>query len=108
MFGRSGTAPVDVAQMMALREQIVALARAFDAGWLAPHEAAAMVVQLATIEHAAATLRALAAARAAEGSQWQQAGHRSPADWLAGLTGTTDSKARTELATGTRLGAQPE
>jgi hypothetical protein len=56
----------------------------------------------------AATLKALAAARVAEGARWRQDGQRSAAHELARATGTSVRDARDTLALGRRLADQPE
>jgi hypothetical protein len=60
------------------------------------------------MEAAIASVKALAAARAAEGNSWRDEGYRSPADHLAHDTGVSPAAAKRTLETGKRLAAQPE
>ncbi len=60
------------------------------------------------IEASVASIKALAAARAAEGDSWRSEGYRSAADELAHTTKTSPSAARRTLETGRRLNNQPE
>lgn len=67
------------------------------------------VVQLcAQVEASAASIKALAAARAAEGDGWRREGFRSPADQLAHQAGMSPAAARRALETGRRMSDQPE
>jgi hypothetical protein len=74
-----------------------------DAAALSAEDAALVVADWAVIEHAAATVKALAAARVASTSAWRRSGAPSAADWLARTTGTTAARAREQLATAERL-----
>jgi hypothetical protein len=80
----------------------------FDATLLTCADAATAVKHAATIEHMAATIKALAAARAAEAKNWKRGGHRSAEEELAHMTGTTVAGARDALTLGRNLAAQPE
>ena len=62
----------------------------------------------AQIEASAASIKALAAARAAEASTWQAEGYRSAADQLAPHAGMSPSAAKRALETGRRLADQPD
>ncbi len=62
----------------------------------------------AQIEASAASVKALAVARCAEGKSWQEQGYRSAADQLADQAGMSPSAAKRSLDTGRRLGDQPE
>ena len=86
-----------------LRTAVTAFASRFDAEAVAAEEAAQLVADWAAIEHAAATVKALAAARVASTSAWRGSGAPSAADWLARTTGTTAGRAREQLATVERL-----
>jgi hypothetical protein len=92
----------------ALREALSRYASAFVPGACCPGEAEAVVREVAAIESIAATLKARAAARAAQGETWRRDGHRSAADALAAGTGISRGAAREALETGRRLGSQPE
>jgi hypothetical protein len=95
-------------ELGALRESIAMYAGGFDARLLTPGEAGEVVRVCAQIEASAASIKALAAARAAEGKDWQQQGYRSAADQMAHETGMSPSAARQTLDTGRRLSEQPE
>ena len=95
-------------ELRALRESIIAWAAGFDARSLAPRDAAVVVRLCAQIEAAAASIKALAAARTAEGCAWQELGFRSAAEQLADQAGMSPSSARRALETGRRLADQPE
>lgn len=58
-------------------------------------------------ERLCATAKAMAARRATECRQWAQGGHRSPEQWLAQVSGTTQGAARTSLAIAEQMEAQP-
>jgi hypothetical protein len=85
-----------------------AYAARFDASSLSCANAAAVVKHAAALEHMAATVKTLAAARAAEAETWKAGGFRSPEEELAQTTGTTVAGARDTLALGGRLADQPQ
>ncbi|MBO0694254.1 MAG: DUF222 domain-containing protein [Acidimicrobiaceae bacterium] len=60
------------------------------------------------MEASAASIKALAAARSAEGNDWRQDGYRNPADQLAHQTGMSPAAARRALEAGRRMADQPE
>ena len=91
-----------------LRQAMAAYAAGFDAGLLTGDDAARARDHAAAIEHVAATLKALAAARVAEGPRWRDGGGRSAAHELAAATGTSVNDARDTLELGRRLAEQPE
>jgi len=91
-----------------LRQAMAAYAAGFDAGLLTGDDAARARDHAAAIEHMAATLKALAAARVAEGPRWRDGGGRSAAHELAAATGTSVNDARDTLELGRRLAEQPE
>jgi len=66
-----------------------------------------VVRHAAAIENMAATLKALAAARAADGNVWNNSGDRSPAHALARESGTSVSAAADALDSARRLAEQP-
>ena len=90
------------------RQSIVTFADRFDVNVLSPATAEQLVLICTQIEAPTASIKALAAARAAEGSSWKREGFRSPADELAKKTKTSPSAAKRTLDTGRRLGKQPE
>ncbi len=76
-----------------LREAMGRCAAVFDASLLSTEQAAGAVVEAAAIEKMAATLKGLAAARAASAGAWKGAGDRSAAHHLARATGTSVAQA---------------
>lgn len=95
-------------ELDALRQSIVAYAKEFDARCLTPAEAAKVVRICAQAGASIASIKALAAARSADGNTWQNEGYRSAADQLARQSGTTPSAAKRALDTGRRMAQQPE
>ncbi len=91
-----------------LRTAMEQYATRFDAGRLSCEDATVVVREAAAVEHMAATVKALASARAAESKEWKTRGHRSAEEDLARTTGTSMSGAREALALGRRLAMQPE
>jgi len=83
-------------------------ATGFDASLVSCADAATVVQEAAAIAHMASTIKALAAARAAEAKQWKAAGHRSAEEELARTTGSSVTDARDALSLGRRLMGQPE
>lgn len=72
-------------------------------------ESAALVAEeLARVEKACAALRAMAAARAADCGAHRSAGYADPDEWMARMTGESRTKARSDLATGSRLADCPK
>lgn len=91
-----------------LQNSVVAYAGQFDAQALTAAQAEQVVELCARIEASAASVKALAAARAAEGAQWKTDGFRSAADHLAHQAGMSPTAAKRLLETGRRLAHQPE
>jgi hypothetical protein len=83
-------------------------AAGFNAGLLSIDDAARAREHAAAIEHMAATIKALAATRVADGPRWQHDGQRSAAHELAAATGTSVKDARETIELGRRLAQQPE
>ena len=79
----------------------------FDAALLSAADATTVVDQASAIEKMAATLKALAAERAAECGQWRQRGARSAAHDLAQRSGTTVGAAAEALEGARRLRQLP-
>ena len=72
-------------------------------------ESAALVAEeMARVEKACAALRAMAAARAADCGAHRSAGYADPDEWMARMTGESRAKARSDLATGSRLSDCPK
>ncbi|HMC40440.1 MAG TPA: hypothetical protein VKI19_12310, partial [Acidimicrobiales bacterium] len=84
-------------QLAALREAITVYAGGFDANGLTPAQAAVVVGVCAQIEASAASIKALAAARSAEGDGWQRHGYRSASEQLADQAGLSPTTARRVL-----------
>ena len=91
-----------------LRHAMAAYAASFDASVLSAADAGLARDHAAAIEAMAATVKALAATRVAEGGRWRHDGRRSAAHELAAATGTTVAEARDTLELGRRLVSQPE
>ena len=90
-----------------LREAICGYVRNLDASALTGTEALRGLREISQIENAAATAKALFAARLAETQVHRGAGAKSAADLIAGETGTTVGAARDQIETGKRLEDQP-
>lgn len=91
-----------------LREATVSYTASIDVSKMSPAQAARVVEDATVIESSISTLKALAAARVAEGTSWKKEGHRSAAEALAQKTGSSVSSAREFLEVGRRLQSQPE
>ncbi len=92
----------------AVGQSVCDYAQAFDAGSLIPAEAGRVVSLCAAIEGSVATLKALAAARLADGGSWRSEGYRSAEEQLADRTGVGTGQARRQLQNGRRLAEHPE
>ncbi len=95
-------------ELRSLGQSIVDYARSFDARALTPGQAGEVLRQCARIEASAASIKALAAARAAEGQDWKHDGYRSAADHLAHQTGMSPAAAKRALEAGRRMADQPD
>jgi Domain of unknown function (DUF222) len=95
-------------ELDALRQSMAHYAGGFDAQALTPSAARQVMRMCARIEASAASVKALAAARAAQGNEWKLDGHRSPADQLARETGISPGAARRSLEAGRRMAEQPD
>lgn len=91
-----------------LRQSILEFAAGFDPRSISVARAGELVGVFARLEASFGSLKALAAARAAEGDEWKVEGYRSPADRLARQVGVSTAGARRALETGRRLSEQPE
>jgi hypothetical protein len=89
-----------------LHEAMARLAAGFDAQLLPPDDANAALAHLTAIEHMAATLKALVAARVADVGDWRRQGARSAAHSLARATGASVGAAKQLLEVGRRLEQQ--
>jgi hypothetical protein len=95
-------------ELRALRQSIATYASEFDARCLNGDQASEVVRVCAQIEASAASIKALAAARAAESRDWQLEGYRSAADQLAHDAGMSPTSAKRALDVGRRMADQPE
>jgi hypothetical protein len=86
-----------------LQRDVLAFASAFDASTLSGGQAESVVVAVARMRNALATVESLAAARVDECGSWRASGASSAAVWLARVAGTTANVARDRLATGAAL-----
>ena len=98
----------DVVELREVRQSVCRLASQFDPAVVSGPDATTVMHAASAIENAAATLKAMAAARAAACDEWQGTGAASPAQWLAGETGIGIGQAHDALATGERLKTQPK
>jgi hypothetical protein len=82
-------------------------ASGFDAALLSASQAEGVMERATRIEHMAATVKALAAARVAETELWGVGGDKSPAHMLGRRSGTPVSQAAQELENAKRLASHP-
>src|SRR5437764_997257 len=85
-----------------------AFAAAFEPALISAAQAEGVMERAARIEHAAATVKALAAARMAETELWTLGGDRTPAHMLARRTGQTVSGAAQQLEAARKLRDHPK
>jgi len=95
-------------RLVEMREAMTGFAATFDADLLSCEDARTIVKVAAAIEHVAATIKAMAAVRAAQSKDHKAAGHRTAEEQLAHGTGTSLSDARETLNLGRRLARQPD
>jgi hypothetical protein len=81
------------------------LSRELDVACLLPTECERIVEHAIVIEHIAATIKALAAARATDACGWKRDGNRTPEERLAKQSGISVGAAKRALATGEALAA---
>jgi hypothetical protein len=93
--------------LVELREGMRRYAAGFEAAVLSPADAQRAVELAASIEGIAATLKALAGARVAEGGAWKGSSARSAAHHLARVTGSSVAQAVEVIETGRRLEQLP-
>jgi hypothetical protein len=91
-----------------LRQALAGYARRFDPALISCTEAEVAVKEAAAIENIAATIKAMAAARAAQARQWRTEGHRSAEEHLAQTTGISVAQAKDTLERGRAFDSQPE
>ena len=90
-----------------IEAEVATFAAAFDADLIAPADAEGVVRTTSKVINMLETVRALAAARAAQGGSWRRAGAASLAHDLARRTGTSVTKAKEALETGEKLASLP-
>ncbi|MDQ1373289.1 MAG: hypothetical protein QOJ09_627, partial [Actinomycetota bacterium] len=89
------------------RGAMAAFATEFDARVLSVSAARRVMREASAIEHMAATVKAMAAARVAEGGDWRRDGYRSPAEAVAKETGSSLGQAIDALRTAEALDELP-
>ena len=95
-------------KLVELEAAMATFACAFDPALVSAAVAEGVMERAARIEHAAATVKALAAARMAETELWEVGGDRSPAHMLAKRTGQTVAEAARALEGARRLAEHPK
>ena len=95
------------AELTGIIEGVASFVSSFEAGRYSSGDAALLVKVFARGERLCAAGKTVAAARAAEANAHQLAGHRSPAHWLAEVTGESVGDAMGVLAIGDALASQP-
>ena len=98
----------DLLELRKVRAAVCRLASQFEPGMVTGTDATRIMKEAAAVKNAAATLEAMAAARAAECNEWFGTGAASAAQWLAAQTGIGVGQANDALATGERLKTQPK
>src|SRR5438874_9347706 len=95
-------------KLVELEKAMGTFAAGFEPAAISASQAEGAMERAARIEHMAATVKALAAARMAETELWKLGGDKSPAHMLGRRTGTPVSQAGQELENAKRLGAHPK
>jgi hypothetical protein len=95
-------------QLRDIRNAFTRYAESFDPAVLLGSQAQAAISEIAAIEATAATLKALAARRAAQAQTWRGTGHKNAAEALSHQTGASIAEAIETLKVGDRLADQPE
>ncbi|MBK5223976.1 MAG: hypothetical protein JJE52_14115, partial [Acidimicrobiia bacterium] len=103
----STSAPLRALVVRDLRESLAVCIDSARASSMTAADAVVVVAEAARIENAAVVLKALAARRLAETGAWRNSGDRSPAHYLARVSGTSVGAARTVLDTCSRLDHLP-
>jgi hypothetical protein len=91
-----------------LEEAMASFASGFEPALVSAGEAEGVMERAARIEHMAATVKALAAARVGETELWRLGGDRTPAHMLARRSGEAVSAAAQELENAKRLASHPK
>src|SRR5437764_14460030 len=95
------------ARLADVRKAFAAYARTLEPACLSPTQAETVLAEVTAIGHIAGTVKALVAARVAEGATWKRAGARSPAEHIAKATGTSVGAALDDLNLAEKLAALP-
>ncbi|MBV8297617.1 MAG: DUF222 domain-containing protein [Acidimicrobiia bacterium] len=95
-------------QLASLEQAMCVFAEAFDPALITASQAEGVMERAARIEHMAATVKALAAARMAQSELWGLGGDPSPAHMLARRTGQSVSGAARELEAAEKLAGHPK
>jgi len=95
-------------KLAGLERAVVDFASGFEPAVISAAEAEKVMERAARIEHAAAAVKALAAARMSETELWGLGGDRSPAHMLARRTGQTVSGAAQQLEAAKKLKNHPK
>jgi hypothetical protein len=97
----------DASEVSTLRERLRAVVSALDVDCCVPSEAERLVREGEEIERLGHAIKTLAAARVVAAGTWEQPGVNSPAEWLAGTTGTSKRDAQDTLDTARKLKELP-
>jgi hypothetical protein len=103
MFGQR----VSVGGLRSQEKALAALCAELDPDCIPLSEAAAAYETLARIERLAAGAKLRMSSRVAQSDAWRRGGHRSPADFLARIAGTSTGAAQRELDTAEHLSSSP-
>src|SRR5438067_7966756 len=95
-------------KLVELEKAMAAFAAGFDAALISAAQAEGVMERAARIEHMAATVKGLAAARMCETELWSLGEDRSPAHMLARRTGQTVSGAAQQLEAAKKLRDHPK
>lgn len=100
--------PAGLAEVEAQRTSLSELCRRLDPASVPGRDAAGVYEALAAMEKLVAGAKLRMAVRVEQSGEWRRAGHRHPADFLAGRSGVSGGTARDELATSKRLAGLAE
>jgi len=101
----AGSTPAS--ELVGMIEGLAAFVASFEPGRYSSQDAASLVSVFTRGERLCAAGKTLAATRAAEANCHQIQGHRTPAHWLAAVTGESVGEAMGTLAIGDALASQP-
>ncbi len=91
-----------------IRAELADYVAGFEAGPLLASDAERAVREAVVIKNLASTVEMLAAKRVADSAAWRHRGHRTPADWLAGVTKASVGEAIGMLETADKLADCPQ